>query len=73
MTAPVADQVRGETILEVDDLVKHFPITQGVAVQEDRSAQVKAVDGVELRACTRARRSASSASPAAASPPWPGC
>ncbi|MFG1897130.1 ABC transporter ATP-binding protein [Micromonospora zamorensis] len=52
MTAPPASpsKVRGETILSVDNLVKHFPITQGVLFQRQVGA-VKAVDGVsfELR------------------------
>ncbi|MEU1589381.1 dipeptide ABC transporter ATP-binding protein [Micromonospora sp. NPDC005710] len=52
MTASPADstKVRGETILSVDNLVKHFPITQGVLFQRQIGA-VKAVDGVsfELR------------------------
>jgi len=43
-------KVRGETILSVDNLVKHFPITQGVLLKKQVGA-VKAVDGVsfELR------------------------
>ena len=43
-------KVRGETILAVDDLVKHFPITQGVLFRKTVGA-VRAVDGVsfELR------------------------
>jgi oligopeptide transport system ATP-binding protein len=47
-TAPV--KVRGETLLRVDNLVKHFPITQGVLLKRKIGA-VKAVDGVsfELR------------------------
>ncbi|MFI8801914.1 ABC transporter ATP-binding protein [Micromonospora chalcea] len=51
MTAPVdATKVRGETILSVDHLVKHFPISQGVLFKKT-IGQVKAVDGVsfELR------------------------
>ncbi|MFI6243228.1 ABC transporter ATP-binding protein [Micromonospora sp. NPDC050795] len=52
MTASPASpaKVRGETILSVDNLVKHFPITQGVLFQRQIGA-VKAVDGVsfELR------------------------
>ena len=62
----------GEAILEVRDLVKHFPLTQGILLQEaDRRRQ-----GRRRRrpsTCTRARRSASSASPAAASPRLPSC
>ncbi|MBB5116214.1 dipeptide ABC transporter ATP-binding protein [Micromonospora echinospora] len=51
MTAPAEPaKVRGETILAVDDLVKHFPISQGVLFKKT-IGQVKAVDGVsfELR------------------------
>ncbi|MEU5934240.1 dipeptide ABC transporter ATP-binding protein [Micromonospora sp. NPDC047187] len=52
MTASPANptKVRGETILSVYNLVKHFPITQGVLFQRQIGA-VKAVDGVsfELR------------------------
>ncbi|MEU9506787.1 dipeptide ABC transporter ATP-binding protein [Micromonospora sp. NPDC048170] len=51
MTAPASPtKVRGETILAVDNLVKHFPIRQGVLFQKQIGA-VKAVDGVsfELR------------------------
>ncbi|MET8308973.1 MULTISPECIES: dipeptide ABC transporter ATP-binding protein [unclassified Micromonospora] len=51
MTAPASStKVRGETILSVDNLVKHFPISQGVLFQRQVGA-VKAVDGVsfELR------------------------
>jgi oligopeptide/dipeptide ABC transporter ATP-binding protein len=51
MTAPASPgKVRGETILSVDNLVKHFPISQGVLFQRQIGA-VKAVDGVsfELR------------------------
>ncbi|GIJ81177.1 peptide/nickel transport system ATP-binding protein [Micromonospora phaseoli] len=51
MTAPASPtKVRGETILDVNHLVKHFPITQGVLFQKKVGA-VKAVDGVsfELR------------------------
>ncbi|QLQ37759.1 ABC transporter ATP-binding protein [Micromonospora robiginosa] len=49
MTADPA-KVRGETILGVDELVKHFPITQGVLFKRQIGA-VRAVDGVsfELR------------------------
>ncbi|MFD6714036.1 peptide ABC transporter ATP-binding protein [Micromonospora sp. TSRI0369] len=51
MTAPAESaKVRGETILAVDGLVKHFPISQGVLFRKT-IGQVKAVDGVsfELR------------------------
>ncbi|MBX7265298.1 dipeptide ABC transporter ATP-binding protein [Micromonospora sp. Llam7] len=51
MTAPAnPTKVRGETLLDVNHLVKHFPITQGVVFRKKVGA-VKAVDGVsfELR------------------------
>ncbi|MGS2613441.1 ABC transporter ATP-binding protein [Micromonospora sp. LZ34] len=51
MTAPASPtKVRGETILSVDNVVKHFPINRGVLFQRQVGA-VKAVDGVsfELR------------------------
>ncbi|MGC4787412.1 ABC transporter ATP-binding protein [Micromonospora sp. DT178] len=51
MTAPASPtKVRGETILAVDNVVKHFPIRRGVLFQKQVGA-VKAVDGVsfELR------------------------
>ncbi|MFI5832433.1 ABC transporter ATP-binding protein [Micromonospora sp. NPDC051300] len=51
MTAQAdSTKVRGETVLAVDDLVKHFPITQGVLFKRQIGA-VRAVDGVsfELR------------------------
>ncbi|MDG4793895.1 dipeptide ABC transporter ATP-binding protein [Micromonospora sp. WMMD1082] len=51
MTAPASPtKVRGETILDVNHVVKHFPITQGVLFRKQVGA-VKAVDGVsfELR------------------------
>ncbi|PZG16876.1 peptide ABC transporter ATP-binding protein [Micromonospora craterilacus] len=51
MTAPASStKVRGETILSVNHLVKHFPVTQGVLFKKHVGA-VKAVDGVsfELR------------------------
>ncbi|WP_262283147.1 ABC transporter ATP-binding protein [Micromonospora sp. MA102] len=51
MTAPASPtKVRGETILSVDNVVKHFPISQGVLFKKQIGA-VKAVDGVsfELR------------------------
>jgi oligopeptide transport system ATP-binding protein len=37
----------GEAVLEVRDLVKHFPLTQGIVLQRQIGA-VKAVDGVSL-------------------------
>ncbi|MEV6691551.1 dipeptide ABC transporter ATP-binding protein [Micromonospora sp. NPDC051196] len=51
MTAPARPtKIRGETILDVDNVVKHFPITEGVLFKRKVGA-VKAVDGVsfELR------------------------
>ncbi|ROT31801.1 ABC transporter ATP-binding protein, partial [Micromonospora sp. HM5-17] len=41
---------RGETVLRVENVVKHFPITQGIVFKRQIGA-VKAVDGVsfELR------------------------
>ncbi|WP_018252361.1 ABC transporter ATP-binding protein [Salinispora mooreana] len=49
MTAPASPpkKVRGEPILAVRDLVKHFPITQGVVFQRQIGA-VRAVDGVSF-------------------------
>ena len=40
-------RARGEPLLRVDNLVKHFPITQGVLFQR-QIASVKAVDGVSF-------------------------
>ncbi|ABP56231.1 ABC transporter ATP-binding protein [Salinispora tropica] len=49
MTAPASQpkKVRGEPILAVRDLVKHFPITRGVIFQRQVGA-VRAVDGVSF-------------------------
>ncbi|WP_431883818.1 ABC transporter ATP-binding protein [Micromonospora gifhornensis] len=48
MTAPAEPtKIRGETILDVDNVVKHFPITQGVLFKRKVGA-VKAVDGVSF-------------------------
>ncbi|GAA0387437.1 dipeptide ABC transporter ATP-binding protein [Micromonospora gifhornensis] len=48
MTAPAdPTKIRGETILDVDNVVKHFPITQGVLFKRKIGA-VKAVDGVSF-------------------------
>ncbi|NJP67959.1 ABC transporter ATP-binding protein [Streptomyces spiramenti] len=44
-TAPVLD--KGENVLEVRDLVKHFPITQGIVLRRKVGA-VQAVDGINL-------------------------
>ncbi|RIV38586.1 ABC transporter ATP-binding protein [Micromonospora radicis] len=49
MTAPARPtKVRGETILDVNHVVKHFPITQGVLFKRKVGA-VKAVDGVSFQ------------------------
>src|SRR5690349_23304048 len=37
----------GETVLEVRDLVKHFPLTQGIVLKRKIGA-VQAVDGVSF-------------------------
>ncbi len=49
MTAPASQpkKVRGEPILAVENLVKHFPITRGVVFQRQIGA-VRAVDGVSF-------------------------
>ncbi|MFK3981116.1 ABC transporter ATP-binding protein [Micromonospora sp. NPDC050397] len=47
MAGSSATKVRGETILQVDNVVKHFPITQGVVFKKQIGA-VKAVDGVSF-------------------------
>ncbi|NJQ05317.1 ABC transporter ATP-binding protein [Streptomyces lonarensis] len=46
---PVAPPVldKGENVLEVRDLVKHFPITQGIVLRRKVGA-VQAVDGINL-------------------------
>ena len=54
----------GEEILRIDGLVKHFPIRAGLLKRT--VGQIHAVDGVDLDRAARARRSASSASRAAA-------
>ena len=56
---------KGEPLLEVTDLVKHFPIKSGIVVDRE-VARVRAVDGVSLT-LTRAKRSAWWANPDAAS------
>ncbi|MCZ7419006.1 MULTISPECIES: dipeptide ABC transporter ATP-binding protein [unclassified Micromonospora] len=49
MTAPASPTtVRGETLLDVNHVVKHFPITQGVVFKKKTGA-VKAVDGVSFQ------------------------
>ena len=60
----------GEPLLEVTDLVKHFPARRG-ALFGRGGEPVKAVDGVSLSVAA-ARRSAWSASRAAASRPSAG-
>ena len=37
-----------EVLLRVDNLVKHFPITQGIIIQKQTGA-VHAVDGISFR------------------------
>ena len=44
---PTTGKPRGEVILEVHGLVKHFPITRGVVFHKTIGA-VKAVDGVSF-------------------------
>lgn len=61
----------GTPVLEVRDLVKHFPLTRGVLFHKQIGA-VKAVDGVSFD-LHQGRPSASSANRAAASPPSPSC
>ena len=61
--------VTADELLVVEDLKKHFPVTRGIIFQKQVAA-VKAVDGVSFTRQPRARRSASSASPAAASRRW---
>ncbi len=39
---------RGEPLLEVDDLVKHFPIKRGILIDREVD-QVRAVDGISFR------------------------
>ena len=58
----------GEPLLEVTDLVKHFPVKRGLLIDREVD-QVRAVDGDQLQHPPAARRSAWSASPAAASRP----
>src|SRR5919202_1218549 len=40
-------EVRGDELLVVDDLKKHFPVTRGIIFQKE-IASVKAVDGVSF-------------------------
>ena len=62
-----ARRQRRAPLLEVTDLVKHFPIKRGLLIDREVD-QVRAVDGVSFSR-SAARRSAWSASPAAASRP----
>ncbi len=68
ITAPVE---RGEPILQVRNLVKHFPLTQGILFKKQIGA-VKAVDGISFD-LYQGETLASSVSPAVASPPSPSC
>ena len=61
-----------QPLIEVRRPEKYFPITRGIVFQRQVGA-VKAVDGVSLRRAARARRSGSSARPAAARAPPRGC
>ncbi|MEO3742218.1 ATP-binding cassette domain-containing protein, partial [Plantactinospora sp. B5E13] len=45
--AGTATKQRGETVLQVENVVKHFPITQGIVFKRQIGA-VKAVDGVSF-------------------------
>ncbi len=69
--APVRPYAEGDPILEVRGLVKHYLLTRGVLFKKQVGA-VKAVDGVDFD-LRPARRSASWASPAAASRPSARC
>ena len=71
-TSPQASQPSpdGAPLMEVRDLVKHFPIRKGLLQRQ--VGAVRAVDGVSFDVCA-ARRSASSASRAAASRRPRGC
>ena len=42
----------GEPLVEVRDLVKHFPITSGIVIQRQVAA-VHAVDGVQIEGVSR--------------------
>ncbi len=70
MAEPKKDAAR-EPILEVRNLVKHFPLTQGILFKKQVGA-VKAVDGISFE-LYQGETLASSASPAAASPRSPSC
>ncbi len=58
-----------EPILSVQDLVKHYPIRQGVFRRQVGS--IKAVDGVSFDLMPGETLGLSSANRAAASRPWP--
>jgi peptide/nickel transport system ATP-binding protein len=59
----------GEVLLKVTGLQKHFPIRKGLLQRQ--TGAVRAVDGIDFEV-RKGRRSASSVSRAAASPPWAG-
>ena len=59
-----------EPILQVKDVVKHYPLTRGIIFKK-RSGKCSAVDGVSFD-LKPARPRASWASPDVASPRWPG-
>ncbi len=42
----------GDVLLEVEDVTKHFPITEGIVFKHE-VASVKALDGVSLDGATR--------------------
>ena len=63
---PVIPQEPAAPLVEVSDLVKHFPIKGGILQRQ--VGTVQAVDGV-ISSSVGARPSASSASPAAARRP----
>src|SRR5262249_55250623 len=46
-TTTVADPMAATTLVKIDNLVMHFPITQGIVFQR-RIGAVHAVDGVSL-------------------------
>ena len=70
-TSPRRSSMPEVILRRTRDLVKHYPIKQGRAAP-DRRARSRPSTG-SASTCTRARPSASSASPAAASPRWAGC
>ena len=56
-----------ETIMQVKDVVKHYPLTRGIVFKKT-VGQVRAVDGVSFD-LHKVKLSGSSVSPVAASPP----